>query len=58
MEKGTKHVLAGILIGITIGIAIMCLLLNFRIIRPFGFGELARPDNLTNLTRNFTRPMV
>jgi hypothetical protein len=58
MEERTKYVFMGVMIGIAIGIAISYLLLNFGIIRPFGFRELMRPENLTNFTRNFSRGMV
>jgi len=58
MEERTKYVSIGVLVGIFVGIAISYLLLNFGIIRPFGFRELTRPDNFTNFTRNLTRGVV
>lgn len=56
MEERTKYILIGIIIGVVIGIAVFYLLLTFRVIRPFGFGnlgEFARPENFTNFTRPF-----
>jgi len=58
VEDRTKYILIGMAIGIVIGMAAFSLLTNFRILEPFGGRDFARPDNLTNLTRNFTRPMV
>jgi len=58
MEERTKYVSMGVLIGIAIGIAIFYLLLNFGIIRPFGFRELTRPENFTNFIRNLSRGVV
>jgi len=54
----TKYIMIGIAIGIIIGIAVFYLLLDFRIIRPFGLGGFARHENLTNFTRPFNRGLV
>ena len=43
MKDRTKYILIGIVIGIVIGIAVFYLLMTFRIIRPFGFGNFSRP---------------
>jgi hypothetical protein len=51
MEDRTKYIMIGILIGIVIGIALFYLLLDLRIIRPFGFGNFTRSGNFTNFTR-------
>ncbi|MEM5812678.1 MAG: hypothetical protein QW286_03090 [Candidatus Aenigmatarchaeota archaeon] len=58
MEERAKYILVGIAIGIVIGMILLFMLINFRIIRPFGLREFPRPNNLTNFTRNFTRGMV
>lgn len=58
MKERAKYFLAGILIGIAIGMLAFYFLVNFRIIRPFGFGDFARPENLSNFTRGFNRSLV
>ena len=50
MDDRTKYILIGILIGIVIGIIIFYLLMDFRIIRPFGLGSFGRQGNFTNFT--------
>jgi hypothetical protein len=50
MEERAKYIL--------IGIVIFYLLVNFRIIRPFGLGEFARSGNFTNFTRPSSQGLV
>jgi hypothetical protein len=57
MKDRTKYILIGIVIGIIIGMAMFYLLINFRIIRPFGFGDI-RGFPRNNTFSNFTRPPI
>jgi hypothetical protein len=42
MEERIKYVLTGIIVGVAIGMIMFYLLMAFRIIRPFGFGNFSR----------------
>ena len=57
MKDRTKYLLIGIIIGIGVGIVIFYLLMNLRIVSPFGMREgmreFTRPENFTNFTRPF-----
>lgn len=53
MEERTKYALIGIIIGMVIGVAIFYLLLNLRIIKPFGLRGFMRSGNFTNFSRPF-----
>jgi hypothetical protein len=55
MKDQTKYILIGIIIGIVIGMIMFYLLMTFRIIRPYGLGNLRGFASYNNTT-NFSRP--